>query len=238
MVKDRVIGVAMDFSKSSKSALQWTIDNLADKGDTLYIIHVKPKLGAESRSSIWFSSGSRKFNWKKKGSFFILVLNLVDFSADSSWILGVLVFFAALIPLVEFRNREIMKQYEISAESDVLDLLETATKEKEVFFFLINFWYWWIFLWLINCLGIKKRWQWLWRYTGEMQGRRCVTPLMIWSSTPLLWVVEVLVASKGIFFFYDIFYYLFSNFSFINKLNWYKLVKFAGCCWEVLPAML
>ncbi|KAL9271280.1 Universal stress protein PHOS32-like protein [Drosera capensis] len=58
MGKDRSIGVALDYSKGSKVALKWAINNFLESGDTLYIIHVKPALGNESRNVIWSASGS------------------------------------------------------------------------------------------------------------------------------------------------------------------------------------
>jgi hypothetical protein len=63
MAKDRTIGVALDFSKSSKNALKWALDNLADKGDNIYIIHISHDSLDESRNQLWAQSGSRKYHY-------------------------------------------------------------------------------------------------------------------------------------------------------------------------------
>lgn len=66
MAKDRKIGVALDFSRGSKLALEWAVDNLLYSGDTLYVIHVNPPQGGESRHLLWSNSGSRNvLYWSK-----------------------------------------------------------------------------------------------------------------------------------------------------------------------------
>lgn len=140
MVKDRRIGVAMDFSKSSKNALQWAIDNLVDKGDTLHIIHINNNKHDESRNVLWAKSGSRKYI--KPSSFYYLFVTEMLISPNS-WIINLeawrlylirVLFTAALIPLSEFRELEVMKKYGVPTDMEVLDMLDTVSRQKEVYF--------------------------------------------------------------------------------------------------------
>lgn len=111
MAKDRKIGVAMDFSWSSKSALRWAVDNLADKGDTFYIIHINPSSPNDSTNTHLAQSGSRMLLKSSKGSVWTV---------------------AALIPLAQFRQPEIMNKYDVKVDVAVLDMLDTASRQKEV----------------------------------------------------------------------------------------------------------
>ena len=57
---ERRIGVAMDYSDSSKKALAWAVDNLLRHGDTLVVLHVLHHGGEETKHALWAKSGSRK----------------------------------------------------------------------------------------------------------------------------------------------------------------------------------
>jgi len=97
MPGDRSIGVAVDYSASSKFALQWALDNLADKGDRVVIIHVNQNKAPESGQSLL---------WEKSGS--------------------------PLVPLSEFRQVNLSKHYELNPDAEILDMLDTASRQKEL----------------------------------------------------------------------------------------------------------
>nr|ABK22475.1 unknown [Picea sitchensis]ABK23200.1 unknown [Picea sitchensis]ACN40676.1 unknown [Picea sitchensis] len=97
MPGDRSIGIAVDYSPSSKSALKWALDNLADKGDRVVVIHINQNKEPESgQSQLWDKAGS------------------------------------PLIPLAEFREGNLSKHYELNPDAEVLDMLDTAARQKEL----------------------------------------------------------------------------------------------------------
>ncbi|KAG8054749.1 hypothetical protein GUJ93_ZPchr0001g29387 [Zizania palustris] len=55
---ERRIGVAMDFSASSKKALRWAVDNLLRKGDTIVLLHIRHHGRDEAKNTLWSRSGS------------------------------------------------------------------------------------------------------------------------------------------------------------------------------------
>ena len=50
----------MDYSASSKRALEWAVRNLLRRGDTVVVLHVQRHGGEEAKHAVWAKSGSRK----------------------------------------------------------------------------------------------------------------------------------------------------------------------------------
>lgn len=59
MAKPRSVGVGMDYSPTSKAALKWAAENLAEAGDRIILIHVQPPKSDHSRKQLFEGTGSR-----------------------------------------------------------------------------------------------------------------------------------------------------------------------------------
>ncbi|CAJ2653073.1 universal stress A-like protein [Trifolium pratense] len=58
MANTHIVGVAMDFSPTSKLALRWAVDNLINKNDQIIIINVQPPSADHTRKELFESTGS------------------------------------------------------------------------------------------------------------------------------------------------------------------------------------
>ncbi|KAJ0988447.1 hypothetical protein J5N97_006803 [Dioscorea zingiberensis] len=103
MARNRIVGIGMDYSPTSKLALQWLVGNLVDAGDHLVVIHVSSK-----------SDHPQKTFWEDSGS--------------------------PLIPLDEFKEMNVSKQYGVNKDLKVLDILDTASKTRKVMVFFKIYW--------------------------------------------------------------------------------------------------
>lgn len=93
---NRTVGIGMDDSANSKSALRWAIDNLVDSGDRIILIHVHSSKADHPQKKLWEGTGS------------------------------------PLIPLDEFKEMNISKQYGLNPDPEVLDILDTVSRTKQV----------------------------------------------------------------------------------------------------------
>ncbi|XP_076955356.1 universal stress protein PHOS32 [Bidens hawaiensis] len=58
MAKARTIGIAMDYSTTSKTALKWAIDNLIDGGDTVVVLLVLSPKSDPVNKQLFADTGS------------------------------------------------------------------------------------------------------------------------------------------------------------------------------------
>lgn len=58
MGKARAVGIGMDFSPTSITALGWTAENLIENGDRIILIHVQPPKADHTRKQLFEDTGS------------------------------------------------------------------------------------------------------------------------------------------------------------------------------------
>ncbi|KAK6127441.1 hypothetical protein DH2020_038830 [Rehmannia glutinosa] len=59
MAKARLVGIGMDYSATSKSALNWAINNLIETGDQIIIIHVVSPKADPTNKQLFEDTGSQ-----------------------------------------------------------------------------------------------------------------------------------------------------------------------------------
>ncbi|CAI9758122.1 unnamed protein product [Fraxinus pennsylvanica] len=58
MVKARLVGIGMDYSPTSKSALTWAINNLIEEGDQIVVVHVVSPKADPTNKQLFEDTGS------------------------------------------------------------------------------------------------------------------------------------------------------------------------------------
>ncbi|XP_078180241.1 universal stress protein PHOS32-like [Carex rostrata] len=58
MSEHRTIGIGMDYSPSSKTALKWAVENIARAGDHIVLIHTQPHESHSAQKQLWEEEGS------------------------------------------------------------------------------------------------------------------------------------------------------------------------------------
>ncbi|KAI8561811.1 hypothetical protein RHMOL_Rhmol04G0370500 [Rhododendron molle] len=112
MEAERRVGVAVDFSPCSREALKWAVDNVVRQGDYLVLVTIRPEGNYEQgEMQLWKTTGSR-----------------------------ISTFFAALIPLTEFSDPNIMKKYGVHPDPESLDIVNAAARQKEIVVVLKIYW--------------------------------------------------------------------------------------------------
>lgn len=66
---DGLVAVAIDKDKSSQNSLKWAVDNLLQKGQTILLVHVKPRASSVS------TNPSTNPNSSSKKTFLFLLLS-------------------------------------------------------------------------------------------------------------------------------------------------------------------
>jgi nucleotide-binding universal stress UspA family protein len=126
---ERKIGVAMDFSPSSKKALRWAIDNLVRRGDTLVLLHVRHHGREEGKNVLWSRTGSRK----SLLDCLALCTVMLIASQPLRWVfLNLMNRRAALVPLEELMEPPVRQRYDVPYDAEVFDMLNAAARQKEV----------------------------------------------------------------------------------------------------------